>query len=146
MEFYFLFEQPRNSEDLGSWRKHLGDFNQVVGHSILGAIFLKSTKTNNYMVLYPLRAGSNSKNYGVFDSVTDFEARILKEPSFIEACLEPVSIGDIDILIKSLGRLGKEQVYFPVPHPSVGGSWDVETYDKGDFWIFADIACQNHGW
>lgn len=146
MSIYKLFNTPRKSEELGAWDQYLGNFDQVIGYSLLGALFLKSSFTNEYLVLYPLRSGSNSKNYGVFNSVSDFEEKILHHPTFTEYCLHPVTEKELNELRQRLGPLDDEQVYFPVPHPSVGGSWDISSYEKGNLWIFADIACQNHGW
>ena len=146
MKIYHLFNEVRSSEDLGSWQQYIGSFDEVIGYSILGALFLKSSSTNEYLVLYPLRSGSNAKNYGVFNSVSEFESKILNHPTFSEACLDPIKEDEISQLQEKLGDLDNEQVYYPVPHPSIGGSYDISTYDKGDLWAFADIACQNHGW
>ena len=146
MNIFRLLEYPRSSEELGSWHQYIGDFDQVIGYSVLGAIFLRSSGTAGYLVLYPLRSGNNAKNYGEFSSISEFESKILRHPSFAEACLYPVKEEEISLLEKSLGGLEQEQVYFPVPHPSIGGSWCISTYKKGNLWVFADIACQNHGW
>jgi len=143
---YVLLEDIKDANILGCWSKHLGAFDEIIGYSVLGAIFLRSSSTHNYLLLYPLRvSGNNSKNYGSFKSITEFENKILKEKSFLKYCLAPIVPGQIPELQKRLGVLNAEQVYFPVPHPSIGGSWDISTFKKGNVWINADIAGQNKG-
>ena len=145
MQIYHLLERIKEVDWLGGWSNHLGSFDQIIGYSILGAIFLRSSTTQNYLVLYPLRSGNNAKNYGSFASTNDFENKILLEKSFAKSCLHPILPKQISILQKRLGALGNEEIYYPVPHPWIGGSWDLNSFDKGNVWINADIAGQNRG-
>jgi len=114
----------------------MGSFNEVVGYTVTGAVILRASERQDYLVLYPLRRGSNAKNYGHFSSLKQFEADILQEKNFASSCLHPIKPDDIPILKKRLGSLGKEQAYFPVPNTWMGGSWDLKSFDKGNVWIF----------
>ena len=124
---------------------HLGEFDQIIGYSILGAIFLRSSSTQSYLVLYPLRGGYNCKNYGNFNSITEFESKILHDEGFAKVCLHPILPQQISKLSKRLGSLKPDEVYFPVPDPYLGGSGNLNTFKKGNVWVFADIAGQNRG-
>lgn len=139
---YELLDPPAPSLHLGCWAKPLGRYSEIVGNSHLGSLFLRDPATQVYMVLHPLMAGSNSKNYGIFASARDFEAAILKDQSFIDQFLRPT---DLRTLAARLGDLGPNQVYFPVPYPCVGGSGALATFDKGSVWVFADLLGQTLG-
>ena len=142
---YRLLKHPKSADILGCWKPHLGSFNEVVGYTVTGAVILRASESQDYLALYPLKRGNNSKNYGHFSSLKQFEADILQEENFASSCLYPLKPDDIPILKKRLGSLGKEQAYFPVPNTWIGGSWDLKSFDKGNVWIFVDIAGQSRG-
>ena len=145
MSIYHLLEEPKDVGWIGCWSNYTGEFDEIIGYSFLGAIFLRSSASSTYLVLYPLRSGNNAKNYGVFSSIEEFESKILQESSFSKSCIDPVKLEELEVLSSNVGALEAEEVYFPAPHPSIGGSWEIETYKKGNVWVFADIAGQNRG-
>lgn len=142
---YRILDKPESAEILGCWEKHLGGFKEVIGYSATGAIFLKSPETNEFLALYPSMPGSNSKNYGVFSSIKEFENTILKDGEFPNYCLYPISPEDLPNLEKALGKLGSFEVYFPALPPSLGGSLELDTFMKGNVWVRTDIFGQNMG-
>jgi len=93
-------------------------------------------------VLYPLNVDSNAKKYGPFREVQEFEAEVLLNPAFAAVCLPPE---DIELVAGRLGPLSTDEVFYPVPYPSLGGSCDLATYEKGNVWVFADLAGQMRG-
>jgi hypothetical protein len=120
-------------------------FNKIFGYSATGSIFLLAPETNEYLVLYPSMPSNNAKNYGVFESFEDFENNILKEPSFPEFCLHPINPEDLEVLESNLGPLENEQIYYPKLDPALGGSLELEQFDKGNIWIRTEILGQNRG-
>ena len=88
-------------------------------------------------MLHPFKCAA--KSYGSHPSVEDFEAEVLKEPGFELYVLDSDHVAD---LFRHLGPLADDQVYIPQPYPFLGGSEALETYDKGDAWVFMNIVAQ----
>jgi hypothetical protein len=124
------------------WSKVVGRFSDVLGYSNLGLFFLRDPAANEYVVLHPLSYGKNAKFYGALDSIDTFEKEILNDPLFVEQLLRP---NDVSLLRERLGKLGPEEVYYPVPYPCLGGSGELSTFEKGNVWVFADILGQTLG-
>ena len=131
---------PKTIDYLGCWEGNTNQFNEIVGYSYLGHIFLHSTETNEYSVLHPFKRAL--KNYGEFESLNAFESQILKDEGFIEYVLEPAHL---EAVTKFVGPLENEEVYYPCPYPMVGGSCEANTYSKGNVWVFAELVGQTHG-
>ena len=145
VNIYKLLKEPKDTSCLGVWVNYIGEFDEVIGYTVLGAIFLRSSTTNNYLILYPLIQGNNAKSYGTFESICEFESEILQTEDFPEFCLQPLSFSGLAEIESSIGCLDEEEVYYPAPHPSIGGSGELHTYKKGNVWVFSDIAGQNCG-
>lgn len=143
---YKLLNEPLDIDDvLGVWLKHMGQYTKIIGYSATGAIFLMSPNTMEYLVFYPSKPGNNSKAYGKFDTLKAFEETILKDKIFHEYCLYPINPEDLIVLEKTLGILNEEQIFYPKLDPALGGSIELEAFDKGDIWIRTEILGQNRG-
>ena len=142
---YKLLTDPVDVAMLGSWEKHLWHYDKVIGYSFTGTLFLYSTETDEYLVFYPSKDGSNCKGYGVFESVSEFENTILKDENFIQYALFPIDEQFIETLVEKLGVLGAEEIYFPVLEPTLGGSLELDNFDKGNVWIRTEILGLNRG-
>jgi hypothetical protein len=145
MKFYHLLEEEIDADILGCWEKHLMGYSKVVGYSATGAIFLRNPDIKYYLVLYPSMPGNNCKKYGPFANTEEFEAKILKDDNFPSYGLYPIKPDELLVLVERLGPCEKDQVYFPVPDPSIGGSGELDTFKKGNVWIHTDIIGQNKG-
>lgn len=145
MKYYHLLEEEAGAHILGCWEKHLMGYSRVVGYSATGAIFLRNPETSDYLILYPGMPGNNCKKYGSFTSTKEFEKKILKDDDFQNYGLYPIKPGELPTLVERLGPCEKDQVYFPVPDPSIGGSGKLDTFKKGNVWVYADIIGQNKG-
>jgi Domain of unknown function (DUF1851) len=137
---YFLLPKPVPTTSLGAWANELPAFTHVVGFSGLGHFFLRNQDSKQYGVCYPFRKAY--KNYGAFDSVADFEGHVLKDAGFSEYVLRSQHQS---ALAEHLGPLAPEEIYIPEPYPFLGGSEEVETYTKGNFWVFAELVGISHG-
>lgn len=133
---YKVFE-PISSEKLGLWSRHVVDYDQIVGFSSLGHIFLRNQSTSEYIVLHPFKGAT--KSYDKFSSVKEFEKKILKDPVFSEYVLRP---GQVDLLNTRLGPLEGDQIYIPQPIPLPGGIQEVQRYAKGDIWRMMDVIAE----
>jgi hypothetical protein len=131
---------PESHDVLGPWAPEFPAYQEVVGYSSLGHIFLRDPNAQSYAVLYPFKGAA--KSYGGFESISDFEEAVLKEPGFEETVLRPAHVQTIE---KRLGALGKDEVYVPQPYPFLGGSEGPNTYEKGNVWIFTHIVGQMGG-
>ena len=74
--------------------------------------------------------------------MADFEKQVLKDPGFVDGILRP---NDLAALATRVGALGEQDVYFPVPYPCIGGSGALETYDKGNVWVFMELLGRTMG-
>src|SRR5262245_44290828 len=107
---YRLLDAAESASILGVWARPLGRYEQVVGYSWLGSLFLNDPNSGEYLVLHPLAVGNNARRYGSFTAVSQFRQVVLEDPAFIEEILRPA---DLAVLEASLGPLGPEEVYFP---------------------------------
>lgn len=137
---YVLLREPVPTSALGCWEAELPAFTHVVGFSRLGHFFVCNEESGEFGVCHPFRQAY--KNYGAFGSVTEFEARILKDEGFAEHVLRPAHQAAIG---KLLGPLAPEEIYIPEPYPFLGGNEEVDTYAKGNFWVFAELVGMSHG-
>jgi hypothetical protein len=130
----------RPSSDLGAWASSFPSYTEVVGFSSLGHFFLRNPHDLDYIVLHPFQCAA--KSYGSYRSVEDFEEEILKEPGFDLYVLRSEHVA---ALFRHLGPLAESQIYIPQPYPFLGGSEDLETYEKGDAWTFMHVVAHMHG-
>jgi hypothetical protein len=144
---YILFEEPINRDILGCWEKHMWSYTKIIGYSATGTLFLMCPDTMEFMVFYPSMStsGSNCKGYGEFDTIQNFEEIILKDDSFEEYLLYPIDPDDLSFLQNKLGRLDKNQIYYPKLDPALGGSLELDGFDKGDIWVRTEILGANRG-
>jgi hypothetical protein len=136
---YTLFS-VRPSSDLGPWAASFPNHTEVVGYSSLGHFLLRNPHDSEYLVLHPFKCAA--KSYGSHSSIEDFEAEVLKEPGFELYVLDSDHVAE---LFRHLGPLSVNQVYIPNPYPFLGGSEALETYEKGDAWVFMHVVAQMHG-
>lgn len=127
------------NDKLGPWKDKVFGFDLIAGYSLFGTIFLLNSETQEIGILLPL--DNDFVPTGIF-TWEEFEKHILSNSEFIGAVLRP---DDINKLEGTLGRVGESEVYFPVPYPFMGGSSSLDTYDKGDIWIFLSITGQSWG-
>lgn len=137
---YVLFYEPQPIERLGCSQRKLPPFTHVAGYSGLGHFFLHNAQTSEFAVCHPFRQAY--KSYGVFESVAAFESTVLQDAGFAMYVLRPSHQAAI---AERLGALGQDEVYIPKPYPFLGGTEAPESYEKGDFWVFAEIVGMCHG-
>ena len=115
-------------------------YDEIVGFSNFGLFFFRDSKASEYGILHPFIP--SIKDYGRFDTQSDFHSTVLTDPYFVGCYLRP---DDLAALSSSVGELGDEDIYIPQPYPHMGGSNKLETYDKGNVLVFAEIVAQTHG-
>jgi Domain of unknown function (DUF1851) len=138
-ELFRLLDPPRSVEDLGCWSAVTSQFSLVVGFTAFGNFFLRNPATGQYAVLYTIGPELVPTN---FQSSENFQSAFLSDEGIIRHLGRP---SDVAALESRLGSLAPNQVYFPVPYPFLGGSGELDTFDKGDVWVFADLVGQSQG-
>ncbi len=139
MELYKVIE-PKSMDSLGCWEQHIPNYDQVIGYSVLGHIFIFNTETNEYAVVHPYQ--KSMKQYGSFESFAAFETQIIQDPEFVDYVFRPEHSQDVQAFV---GPLENEEVYYPCPYTFIGGSGEVSTYSKGNVWVFMEVVGQTHG-
>jgi hypothetical protein len=136
----YVLTSPTPSEEIGCWADHFAKYDTIVGYSVLGHFFLRSSKDNEYAVLHPFKKAA--KSYGVFPNAFAFEKAVLRNAGFAEQVLRPDHVAAVRQVV---GPIKKNEVFIPMPYPFIGGSDKPETYGKGDVWVFMDIVAQMQG-
>jgi len=77
-----------------------------------------------------------------FESLAAFEKDFLSNTSVRQHFFREA---DNAALCARLGPLNSEQCFYPVPFRSVGGSGDLNTYEKGNVWVHLDLYGQTVG-
>ncbi|MEI6893627.1 MAG: T6SS immunity protein Tdi1 domain-containing protein [Colwellia sp.] len=135
-ECYRIIE-PISSDAIGHWIKDYPLYEQIIGYSNLGHIFLFSPSKSDYAVFYPFKAAA--KSYGTFNSISEFEKEILQDEGFSQYVLNADHAQKIS---KAIGTLNENEVYIPKPYPFLGGDESADSYEKGNIWTMLDLVSQ----
>lgn len=111
-------------------------FDQAVGHTRFGDLFLRNKETGEYAIFLTVTA--ELEQTGETDE-SGFREQILGNPEVVRTVLRP---REIEKLTDRLGALGEMEVFFPVPFPALGGSGELATYEKGGLWEYASLMDQ----
>jgi hypothetical protein len=136
---YRWLQEPRPTSDLGAWASLAGGYSLVVGYTMFGDFFLRHPKTREFAILTTMSPDLVPVGH---DERRSFESEFLRDEDVIVQVLRPA---DVSLLEERLGRLLEDEVFIPVPYPFQGGSGRLDTYDKGDVWVFAGLIAQAHG-
>ena len=136
LECYKVIE-PIRSNVIGHWIKDYPLYEQIVGYSSLGHIFLFNPSQSDYAVFYPFKAAA--KSYGTFNSISEFEKEVLQDEGFSLFVLNADHVQEIS---KAIGTLNENEVYIPKPYPFLGGDEGVGSYEKGNIWTMLDVVSQ----
>jgi len=117
----------------------VGGFSLVVGYTSFGNFFLLDPETQRHAVLYTIGPELAPTNFWGGERFRD---RFLTDGGIIQFLGRPP---DIEVLEARLGPLGEDEVYVPVPFPFLGGSGELDTYEKANVWVFADLVAQMQG-
>jgi hypothetical protein len=121
---YRWLDEPRPSSDLGAWETITGEFSLVVGYTYFGDFLLRHPKTREFAFLTTLSAEFIDLGY---DEITLLEADFLMDKGVIDQVLRPA---DVSFLENKLGVLLANEIFIPVPYPFLGGSGEIDTYQK----------------
>lgn len=134
---YVLFDSGLLVDEwMSEWNDVVAPFSEVVGFTSFGLILLFDSKTSNFAVLNPLT--STLVNFGAAQSIKEFEAIHLSDTESREKFLRAL---DLEHLRRLKGPLANQEVYFPSPFPLNGGTSALETYERGDIWVYlANVA------
>jgi hypothetical protein len=136
---YRWLPEPRPSSDLGAWATLAGEYCLVVGYTSFGDFFLRHLRTKEFAILTTMCPSVTALGY---DERTSFESEFLGAEGVIEQVLRPA---DVSLLEERLGELLADEIFIPVPYPFLGGSGSLDSYEKGNVWVFAGLVGQAHG-
>lgn len=139
MRKYTILEKPESSEKLGCWESIVGEFNQVVGFTLFGDFFLQNSETGQVAILYTIEPEIVPTN---FNTITSFVNELLSNNEVEPDLIRPQ---DVEKLNNLIGVLDEEQVFIPEPYPFLGGDRSLESYSKGNAWVYADLVGQAQG-
>ena len=136
MLYEFLASPLSISDVVPSATPIFGSFNKILGHSAFGDLFVQNPDTNQIGVF--VAAELKLVDVG-HDAVDEFTSKFLEDPSVASEFLRQ---DDLSKLIDLHDDLGKEEVFYPVPHPVIGGSGNLDTYQKGNVFTNLEILAQ----
>lgn len=135
---YHLFAQPQSIAIVAPFMlKLVGCHTILVGHSFFGDLFLRNTSTGEYAIL--LVSKLELVETGEIES-NEFELRILGNSEVIGSLLRP---DDAAAIASRVGTLLPGEAYFPVPLPALGGSGELNTFEKGGLLEYLAIVAQS---
>lgn len=138
-DLFRLLDPPRPVTELGCWAEVTGRFSLVAGYTAFGNFFLFDPDTQQYAVLYTIEPELVPTH---FRGSRAFVSEFLSDAGIIDHLGRP---RDVTALEARIGPLATDEVYYPVPYPFWGGSGELETFSKGNVWVFADLVGQSQG-
>lgn len=111
----------------------------VFGFTFFGDFFLQNSETGQIAILYTIEPEVVPTN---FNTVSSFVDELLSNKEVEPELVRPQ---DIEQLIKLVGDLEEEQIFIPEPYPFLGGDLSLESYAKGNAWVYADLVGQAQG-
>lgn len=139
MRKYIILNQSESCKKLGCWESVVGEFNMVFGFTFFGDFFLQNSETGQIAILYTIEPEVVPTN---FNTVSSFVDELLSNKEVEPELVRPQ---DIEQLIKLVGDLEEEQIFIPEPYPFLGGDLSLESYAKGNAWVYADLVGQAQG-
>jgi len=131
---YYLFDKPVSVQELGIWTKVTGSYDQVFGYTFFGDYFLHSTQTDQCAILYTMPPElAELEFYGIGIFIEEFLTNDIVREELLQR-------DKIEKLENKLGSLESNEVYIPEPYPFLGGDCSIESYDKGNVWVFAKLV------
>jgi hypothetical protein len=134
---FHILTEPKHAGAIASWDSILRRYSRIIGYTSFGDFFAIDPLTSEHAVLLTLEGSVEETGY---DDTDAFVRAFLTVPDVVTHILRPQLL---EALTVRLGPLCTEEVYYPVPYPSLGGSGAPETFKKGNVWVFAVISGQS---
>ncbi|MNV35922.1 hypothetical protein D3C71_1273830 [compost metagenome] len=132
---YKIFAKHLNvGQTMNRWSVVANDFDELVGYTHLGDIFLCNSKTKQMAILFTI---SPELVPLAINSVLEFECSFLSNPEAKRTILQEEKLRKIEA---RLGGLGDEEIYIPVPFPFMGGDRSVESYKIGNVFTYLELV------
>lgn len=131
--FCVLFYNPITIDRLGDWAEISGSFDSILGYSLLGDFFLMDTETGQCAVLFTMPPELVDLD---FHGVESFKNGCLSHEIIREDVLQEDKIVQLK---DKLGPLDIDEIYIPEPYPFLGGNLSLESYGKGNVWVFMEL-------
>jgi hypothetical protein len=103
------------------------------------AAVLLDPATQQYAVLYTIGPELVQTNFRGSEA---FASGFLTDAGIVKHLGRPE---DVAALEARIGPLARDEVFIPEPYPFLGGSGELDTFRKGNVWVFADLVGQMQG-
>ncbi|MGE5385584.1 MAG: T6SS immunity protein Tdi1 domain-containing protein [Betaproteobacteria bacterium] len=110
------------------WASAAREFSELFGHSPFADLFLRDPATGRIAILVTEQVGLITLEPW---SIEEFSSRFLNVPANQDNLFRRP---DYDFLAARLGVPSADECFYAVPYASIGGSGELETYQKGDLW------------
>lgn len=120
-------------EVMPRWATIAKDFDELVGYTYLGDVFLRNSQTGQFSVLFT--TGPELVTLDIH-SLSEFEKTFLSHPEAVRTILQKEKL---ELIKDRLGELAEGEIYIPVPFPFMGGDRSVASYKKGSFFTFLEL-------
>ena len=133
---FSLYSSVPLREKAPRWLSLAKGYTNLFGHSPFADLFLHDAKLNQIALLsteYPELIELD------FSTPEEFSSGFLADPRAVSAFFKKT---DFELLKNKLGELGPEDCFFAVPYRAVGGTGNIETYQKGNLLVHLDLYGQ----
>jgi len=131
---FVIYPAPRELSELAPRTASIClPFSRVLGHSSFCDLFLQNQGTGEIAIF--VAADFVVVGTGQYEPKA-FVSEFLADDRVISEVLRP---NDMSELSRRLGTLADDEGYFPVPHPALGGTQDLASFDKGNLFVHVEI-------
>jgi len=119
---------------MARWAAVAHDYDELVGYTHLGDVFLRNSRTGQFSILFTIDPELVTLD---IHSFSEFENSFLSHPETIRTILQKQKV---DLIEGRLGKLEDNEIYIPVPFPFMGGDRSIESYKKGGLFTYLDLV------
>ena len=119
---------------MNRWTSASGDFDEFVGYSFLGDVFLRNSKSGQFAILFTINPELVALD---FHSFADFKDGFLSNKKVECSVFQKKKLDEINNI---LGNVSDGETYIPVPYPFLGGDCSIGSYKKGKLFTFLDLV------
>lgn len=130
---YRIFDDYLPIVHVGDWKNLVSKFNNIAGYTFLGDLILFNSETEQFALLFTINPELVPLDF--FD-IDDFTEGYLEHEKVKKHVLQFDKVQQIKA---RLGDLDTDQVYIAEPYQFLGGDGSVDSYLKGNLWVYLDI-------
>lgn len=130
---YRIFEKYLPIDQAGEWKRMAGRFNCIAGYTFLGDLILFNSETHQFALLFTINPELAPLDFYDFDQFVDGYLGHEKVRRHV------LQVEKVQKIQDRIGELGSDQIYIAEPYQFLGGDCSVNSYSKGNIWIYLRI-------